>query len=207
MAGIEKTNGMRQGHGENLLRDKLSIFNHYVSISPDELEAYAIYLTYRVQRDLYEMCQAMGEIQDMAWEKFIYFMRRNGHAQSTAVMVMQKTLQNFRDRGELRFGITEAELELELPQGANRADDQFYSAAKLFSDDTGQLLVASILARVEFVEYRRQLDQGKNYSWEHYIDELSQGKQMWHETVMAFRDALLRLNFKPFWQAEVFDKL
>ena len=37
----------------------------------DELDAYVCYLTYRVQRDLYELFQEDGQFCDMSWREFV----------------------------------------------------------------------------------------------------------------------------------------
>jgi hypothetical protein len=206
MANIENINGMMRDYGADLPQDDLFMSNRYASLDRDELDAYVIYLTYRVQRDFYEMCQAIGEIKDMSWEEFVQFTRHNNSTRQTAATVLKKTLQNFCNKGYFNFGVTEAELKLP-PDTDSKGNEQFLSAAKLFPDNMGRSIVESILAHAEFVQYKRQLNRGKNYSWEHYIDELIQDKQMWQETRMACIDALLRLDFKPVWQTEIFDTL
>lgn len=76
------------------------------------------------------------------------------------------------------------------------------NCAKLISYDEGCGLIDAILLQAEFVQYRRQLNQGKDYSWEQYIEELLQDKQMWREIKLAFLDALDRLDFRAVWESE-----
>ena len=37
--------------------------------------------------------------------------------------------------------------------------------------------------------------------------ELAQGPSLWNETLMAFRDALVNLDFKPLWKSERLEEL
>ncbi len=206
MANIEKTNGTMKDYGEGLPQHGLLMSKRYASLDQDELDAYTVYLTHRVQRDFYEMCQAIGEIKDVPWEEFVQSVQCDSSVRQAAAIVLEKTLQNFRDKDYFHFGVTEAALK--LPFGSDDAEnEQFLSAAKLFPDDKGRFLVESILIYAEFAQYGRQLNQRKNYSWEQYIDELAQNTQLWQETRRAFIDALLHLDFKPVWQAEIFDKM
>ena len=68
-------------------------------------------------------------------------------------------------------------------------------------------MVESILLTAEFVQYKRQLADGKGYSWEYFLAEMSENPSLWDETLMAFRDALMKLDFKPLWQSEQLEQL
>ena len=36
-----------------------------------ELDAYVCYLTYRVQRDLYDICKEAGDLDETPWSEFV----------------------------------------------------------------------------------------------------------------------------------------
>lgn len=166
----------------------------------DELDAYVYYLTYRVQRDLYELLHEDGQFCDMSWQEFVWDIRQIKQIRDTAAMVVRETLKNFRKKGHFNFDVKEVELFLDSDMDDRRGGNIY--SAQLFTVDEGRALVESILLTTEVVQYKRQLARGKAYSWEDYLAELSQKSSLWEETLMAFRDALANLDFKPFWNSE-----
>ena len=66
----------------------------------------------------------------------------------------------------------------------------------------GALSWAQFFFRCEIAYYHCQLNTGKDYTWEQYLEELLERQQMWNALVTAFRDALTRLDFKPAWESE-----
>ncbi|WP_251316811.1 hypothetical protein [Flintibacter muris] len=166
----------------------------------DELDAYVYYLTYRVQRDLYELLHEDGQFCDMSWQEFVWDIRQIKQIRNTAAMVVRETLKNFRKKGHFNFDVKEVELFLDSDMDDRRGGNIY--SAQLFTVDEGRALVESILLTTEVVQYKRQLARGKAYSWEDYLAELSQKSSLWEETLMAFRDALANLDFKPLWNSE-----
>ena len=58
--------------------EKIFTSNRYLSLDDqEEIDVYARYLTYRVQRDLYELCQAEdgGLPDDWSWDDFVLTIR------------------------------------------------------------------------------------------------------------------------------------
>lgn len=51
------------------------------------------------------------------------------------------------------------------------------------------------------------LDQGKDFLWQEYLNELEQKGPIWDQVYAAFQDALARLNFKPVWKSEHLEEL
>lgn len=171
----------------------------------NELDAYVCYLTYRVQRDLYELCMEHGLLREMSWQEFVWDVRHTERIREAAMVVVQETLKEVRNKKSFNFDLEDVELLLDSDM-ADRDNGNIYSA-QLFSVEEGHALVESILLTTEIVQYDRQLAKGKGYSWEYFLAELSQESSLWDETRMAFRDALARLDFKPFWQSEQLEKL
>ena len=89
---------------------------------------------------------------------------------------------------------------------ADRKNGDIYSS-QLFDEEEGRAQVESILLTAEVAQYKRQLAKGKAYSWEYFLADLAQDISLWEETLMAFRDALINLDFKLFWQSERLEEL
>ncbi len=166
----------------------------------NELDAYVCYLTYRVQRDLYELFQESGRLSDLTWQEFVWHVRHMKRVRDAAAMVARETLKDFRKKGHFNFDVKEVELFLDSDMDDRRGGNIY--SARLFSAEEGRALVESILLTAEVVQYKRQIAEGKAYSWEDYLAELSQKSSLWEETLMAFRDALVKLDFRPRWNSE-----
>ena len=150
----------------------------------NELDAYVCYLTYRVQRDLYELCKERGLLGEMSWQEFVWDVRHWKKLRDAAVIVAQETVKDAR----------------------NKRNFDIYSS-RLFDVEEGRAQVESILLTAEIVQYKRQLAGGKAYSWEYFLSDLAQEPFLWEETLTAFRGTLMQLDFKPFWQSEQLDEL
>ena len=171
----------------------------------NELDAYVSYLTYRVQRDLYELCKESGELGEMSWREFVWDIRHQKRLRDAAVIVARETLKDFRNKRRFNFDAKNTA----LFSGADIADGKnggIYSS-QLFDDEEGRAQVESILLTAELVQYKRQLAKGKAYSWEYFLADLAQDISLWEETLIAFRDALMALDFKPLWQSERLEEL
>lgn len=165
-----------------------------------EVEVYARYLTYRVQRDLYELCQETGLLLDLRWDEFVLVMRQNKLARLVAVAVVRETLDSFYRCGHYNFDVTEVDF---LRDGdLEDEDDDMIHSAMLFSPEEGRGIIEGLLFRGELTQYQRQLDRGRDFSWNQFLDELTLAGPLWNEVLMAFRDALVRLDFKPVWCSE-----
>lgn len=171
-----------------------------------ELDAYVCYLTYRVQRDLYELCQEGGKIGELSWQEFVWDIRHWKRLRFAAIIVLQETIKEFRRKGHFNFEAENVARFLDDSDMADRKDGNIYSS-QLFPAEEGRAQVESILLTAEIVQYKRQLAMGKAYSWEYFLADMSQDQSLWNETLMAFRDALVNLDFKPLWQSEQLEEL
>ena len=171
-----------------------------------ELDAYVCYLTYRVQRDLYELCQEGGKIGELSWQEFVWDIRHWKRLRFAAIIVLQETIKEFRRKGHFNFEAENVARFLDDSDMADRKDGNIYSS-QLFPAEEGRAQVESILLTAEIVQYKRQLAMGKAYSWEYFLADMSQDQSLWNETLVAFRDALVNLDFKPLWQSEQLEEL
>lgn len=166
---------------------------------PGETDALACYVSYRVQRDLYDLCRDNGWFRDLPWAEFVLLMRANRSARSTAIVVVFETLSTFFSSGHYDFDAKD--VVLAYGGDGEDPDDDRISCAQLFLPDEGRLLIEGFLFLTEITHYKRQLSQGKDYSWPQYLDELERDRALWDEVVFGYRDAMARLNYKPAWES------
>ncbi len=171
----------------------------------EELDAYVRYLTYRVQRDLYELCKESGELDDMSWREFVWDIRHWKQIQEAAMITVRETLEELRNKGSFDFDAVDVDLLLDSDLD-DRKDGKIYSS-KLLDAEEGRALVESILLRAEIIQYKRQLAKGKACSWEYFLADLAEEPSLWYDILVAFRNALAKLDFKPFWQSERLEEL
>lgn len=198
MSNIENINEPAWIPEDESLTETFSAAAHFRPLeNRTELDAYVDYLAYRIQLDLYEAAKAAGVIKKWTWNEFVQALYSDNEGRVTVLMAAFLTLKKFLKKGWFNFGVTE----VKLPDIKN----EDLHSVKIFRDDIGRSYVENILIQAELAQYKRQLNRGKNYSWERYIDELTQDKQLWQETKRAFIDALLRLDFKTVAQRIVFE--
>lgn len=174
--------------------------NRYFTVARQgEIDAFACYVSYRVQRDLYDLCRENGWFRNLPWAEFVLLMRANRPARNAAIAVIFETLKNFFTCERYNFDAAGVSM-ICGGEGENSNDDRI-SCAQLFPPDEGHTFIESVLFLTEITHYKRQLSQGKDYSWQQYLNELEQDRTLWDEVLIGYRDALARLNFKPAWEA------
>jgi len=171
----------------------------------EELDTYVCYFTHRVQWDLYELCKAKGRLGKISWTEFVWGIHHQKKIRDAAMIVAQETFKNFRNKWSFNFGVKDVVLVYNSDMAAQDKGTIYFSP--LFDIEEGRALVESILLITEIAQYRRQLANGKAYSWEYFLAELAQESFLWHETLMAFRDAMVNLDFKALWQSEGMEEL
>ena len=86
-----------------VLKDLLTVFdivtsNRYMTLAnQDEINVYVTYMMYRVQQDLYQVCQESGLLCDLPWDDFVLLMRGHRPARTAAVVVVCETLKTSTD--------------------------------------------------------------------------------------------------------------
>lgn len=194
-----------------VLKDLLTVFdivtsNRYMTLAnQDEINVYVTYMMYRVQQDLYQVCQESGLLCDLLWDDFVLLMRGHRPAQTAAVVVVCETLKNFYRYGHYDFDVTEVKL---IPDDDTEdREDDILHCSNLFSQDEGRGLIEGILFHAEVSQYRHLRNQGRDFLWQEYLNELEQKGPLWEQVYAAFQDALARLDFKPVWQSERLEEL
>lgn len=180
--------------------------NRYMTLAnQDEVDIYVIYMTYRVQQDLYQVCQESGLLYSLSWDDFVLLMRGHKPARAAAMVVVHETLKEFYLCGHYNFDVTEVTFIKD--SGAGDGEDEILHCSNLFSPEEGSSLVEGILFRAEVSQYRRLLDQEKGCTWQEYLNKLGRKGLLWYQVYAAFKDALVRLDFKPVWKSERLEDL
>lgn len=196
-----------------MLNDLLSILdvvasNRYVTIeSQAELNIYTVYMAYRIQQDLYAVCQENGQFRDLSWDDFVLLMRAHKPARMAAVVVAWETLKNFYRNGSYNFDVTEINFNYGPDTDIEGDDHDILRCAQLFTGEEGIGLVQDLLFHAELSQFSCQLNQRTGCSWSQFLEELEQKGPLWSRVLAAFRDALARLDFKPVWRSEKLEEL
>lgn len=160
-----------------VLRDLLSIFdivtsNRYMTLADqDEINIYVTYMTYRVQQDLYQVCQESGLLCGLSWDEFVLLMRGYKSARTAAMAVVRETLKEFYRCGHYDFDVTDVEFLRD--SDAEGGENEILHCSNLFTSEEGRGLIENFLFHAEASQYRHLLDQGKNLTWQEYLDELA----------------------------------
>ena len=114
-------------------------------------------------------------------------------------------MKNFYLFGNYYFDVTEVKL---IPDDDTEdREDDILHCSNLFSQDEGRGLIEGILFHAEVSQYRHLRNQGRDFLWQEYLNELEQKGPLWEQVYTAFQDALARLDFKPVWQSERLEEL
>lgn len=194
-----------------ILDDLLSIAktvasSRYMTLANDaELHIYVVYLTYRVQQDLFEVCRESGQFRDLSWDDFVMLLRGNRPARAAAIVVARETLDRFYRCGYFNFDVAEVDFQY----GADAGSDEtgYLHCAELFPGSEGFGLIENLLLHTEFALYGCLLNQHTGQSWDQFMDELGRKGLLWSQVLAAFRDALARLDFKPVWRSDELEEL
>lgn len=158
-----------------VLKDLLPILdivasNHYMTLAnPNEVDIYLICMTYRVQQDLYQVCQESGLLCDLSWDDFVLLIRGHKPAREAAMVVVRETLKDFYCYGHYTFDVTDVEFLRD--SDAEGEERERLHCSSLFSPEEGSGLAEGILFRAEVSQYRRLIDHGEGYTWQEYLNE------------------------------------
>lgn len=168
------------------------------------IEDYTHYLSYRVQRDLYEL---RPEFAGISWDTFILAVQNCEMVQISALAVLKETVKIFCEKGYFDFWAEEKPLYNDRDR-ADAEDGEYFVCVMLFdTDEERYRFINSIFYRAQIINYYRQLGKGKDYSWTDYLLEVRKSLSMQKELLCAVQDMLQRLDFKPVWQSENLEEI
>ena len=171
----------------------------FIRIDYDELICYAQLVQYKVQWDLFTLCEeeAPGTI---TWEDFVLLMRGNREWRDRCLNVIGRKLET----AFFQYDFDQRELDQSRVNGI--FDGDVLRGAKLLSDGEGLLLMALFLYFAEQAHFNHLQDTVRpDYTWEEYSHELAIAGELWAAVLTAFRNTILRLDFKEDWREAGFN--
>lgn len=170
----------------------------------NEVDIYAAYLSYRVQRDLYQVCQEAGILPDCTWSEFVLEMRCNRPARETARAVVREALDRIYANEQYDFDGANVQLLIDTDEFSE--DDMLHCAA-IFTEEEGRALVQEAVFRVELAQYKHLRQNRAGFTWEQYQDEMMQKEALNQQAFNTVRRLLLDQDFKPLWRSETLEQL
>lgn len=168
--------------------------------TPEMLNGYIFYLSYRVQRALYEIMQE--KYGDFPWESFRTTIAYCKQAREAADAVVDQVVKDIPARaGFFRFGIEDTPLFFADDIADAENDNTRVICTKLFDSTRGLSFLQIITFKAELDYYQRQIRLGKKYFWEEYLEELKENETMRTEVILSIRNALVRLDFRRVWES------
>ena len=186
-----------------LLKEYISKYGYFLALSdPWELDQYVSYISYRVESDYYDILREMGVIEkEIPWREFVAFLRGAPDALKRAAELARRAFwQTMTDPSDSRFRINRGEFLSEWDSARVR-DDNLPSIPILPTGES-RAMVLALLYRAEVIQYHIQTEKGRSLSWKEYLKELGQDKELWHQTMLLLRNALVSMDFKTLWLAE-----
>ena len=167
---------------------------------PEIMKENIFFLTYCAEHAIYRVFQEDAALSDMTWDEFVYTLHSLGEIREIAVLAVRKTIQKWfsspdfvLDTERNAFPIDER-----IPDPKS---DKIHLAA-LFSDEVGRGLIEMILLKIEIHLHKQAQNSGRACSWEEFIQALSKDKGQWDDIIVALRNAIAQLDFKPAWISE-----
>ena len=165
----------------------------FINIVYDELNYYAGFLQYRVQRDLYELYEENFP-GNISWDDFILLMRSVAEMRDAALTVICRKM----DSAFYNFDFTSKEIYFFRESDASAGD--WLGGAVLFSREEGLMLMGMFLYFAECAHFNHLQDTVRpGYKWDKYFNDLQHNQELWRTVLTAFRDAIQRLDFKADW--------
>lgn len=123
-----------------------------------EVDAYAALLSYRVQRDLYEVLVDSGDYANMYWDEFCAIFQRNQRMQVAAISVLKRGILLYCTEESYDFDLSTEltpfqERDLEDSTTDDAGDDRM-NFIRLFPDEIGRIYVDTVMLHGQITQYR-----------------------------------------------------
>ncbi|WP_298069853.1 hypothetical protein [uncultured Mailhella sp.] len=171
--------------------------NQFSGLDSEAVVVYGELLSFRVQRDYYEILRKKTG-DPVTWESFLGLMQHFPGWVTASNAVLKYTLAQKSTGRFFNFHVKRIRLPADLTFDSG---DGMLRSARLFDDTQRRAIVNAFFLQAEIDYYYQLRGRRRNYSWEKYQRDLGKNQRMWRAVDLAFRDGLLRLDFKPGWQA------
>ena len=166
----------------------------FVNIDYDELSAYATIIQCKVQRDLFEIIDE-DDPGEITWDDFVLLMRNSKELRDSCINVIGRKLET----AFFQYDFTPKKFDLSDYSGM--PDDGMVSGAELLSTREGILLMGLFLYFAEQTHFNHLRETVRpDYTWEEYFCDLKCDNGLWMEVLTAYRNTILKLDFKENWQ-------
>ena len=166
--------------------------NKYLGIEDrKEQMAHAIYIGYKVMRDLYEILIDEEET-DLPWDEFLEYIASSSEIIFAASRVVKVTILDYATTSLFNFKNPDLSALDELEEYDT------LRGYRLFSDKEAYALVEYHFLMAE-VAYFFRLRILKGYTWDQFTKELEKNGDTWNTLLFAFRESILKMDFKPEW--------
>lgn len=167
--------------------------NKYLGIeNQKEQKAHAIYIAHKVMRDLYEILIDEEET-DLPWDEFLDYIASTSEIVFAANKVVKATILAHPSTSRFNF---------KNPDLSALAELEEYDTLRgyrLFSDKEACSLVEYHFLMAE-IAYFFRLRLRKGYTWDQFTKELEKNGDTWNTLLFAFRESILKMDFKPEWR-------
>ena len=152
-------------------------------------------LSRNAERDLYEQLIKDNVIEG-SFSEFHTLIGISPRIRKTARQIIKETIISFPKRSHFNFDNPNPDLLVDDIYG----ETDLIQGYILFTPDEADGCVDWHFFNAEFDYYMRQLYSGKNYSWNDFLTELQENLAMWNTLLLAFRESILKMDFKPAWR-------
>lgn len=167
--------------------------NKYLGIEDQkEQKAHVIYMAYKVMHDLYEILIDEEEI-DLPWDEFLDYVASASEIVFAASKVVRGTIMEYPSTSRFNFKNPDLSMLAELEEYETLRGYQLYS------DKEAYALVEYHFMMAETAYFFRLRIQ-KGYTWDQYTEELEKNGDTWKTLLFAFRESILKMDFKPGWR-------
>mgnify|MGYP006873013265 CR=1 FL=1 len=187
---------MINGISDNLW-EQIKDIRFFTLDDDDERLSYAIFMASRIEVDLYDTLDRIDAVH-MPWEEFHAFICGTPEVQNVERSVLIEAAASFNKN--YQFNFTDPN-----PQLPDDDDSEVFQGYMLLPPEAFCSIVDRMFVGVEYLYYIHQLQSGKTYTWDQYLDAMIADQDMWHRLVLAFREAVMQLDFSPYWEERLDD--
>lgn len=167
------------------------------------VKVYLLYITYKVQVSLYEICKKGDE--KLTWEDLIYCVRGYEDLRSIIKLVVYHAMKGFSissfncniNVNDLRKIKKNEKKEFEI-----YGNNDMIHMSKIFDDEEGENLVKTFILKAEMAHYTYLSNYRRDYTIERYFIELILNKTMRNSLMLIIHDAISRIDFTSSWESE-----
>lgn len=175
-------------------------FQMTISEFQAEMDDYAGYLSYRVERDLYEVILDKG--MGLSLEDLHLKLQWNEPLRTVCAIVLSQGIFQLSERDFFDDDNPGHALKF-----VDDVDGDALNLICLFPNEIGRALLRILILRGQVFRHIHRVEGGKEQTWPQFLAELNTNRDLWPGLFQPLFSALRHLDFKEIWQAQDLDKL